>query len=589
MCEFMKITLLIPQWLLLLLVTLQFGIVNSFAETAQLNSDVSQTASPMPEITKESLQAKIDALAERKGLDEVVKSRVLAIYQAAQDNLVNISTFNERTAALKQTIKQAPELSRKLQKEIDQASQKQPKPDTDEFRKIPVEELTQRLVIEKDKVNELTDRIKKLGDELTEQNNRPNLIRQETLKARQELDNVSKTGQEISSNASSQLEIDAQRIHSKTTIDARTAELTMLDAETSSYSMRLALLKDQLRLLELQKSASEPLISTIEMVLTELQQQAEKDRQDALSQAEKELAGKPLVVQEVTRENIRYNQQLQAINNKISYYEQEKTKADAQISEIDANFSSAAKKIDLASLSPPLGKLLHIQRRNLLNQDQFILQSDAIQSETATSNLEQLVIEENLKSLADIDGYLKQKMDAKVNKKLPMSQRMMTQAELRVLLNDQAELLAKLSIAYNNYLRTLGDFDFSRQQKHSKAEKFALYLDQHLLWVRSSEAISSDFIKQLYHSIRWLLSPYNWKILLKNTASLPAKQPLFTSLALLNIIVLLLIKKRVKQRLQLISGKVGKLYTDSFYYTLEAFAYTILIIVPLPLFLSYVG
>jgi potassium-dependent mechanosensitive channel len=584
----MKITLLMSQWLLLLLLTLQFGISDSIAETAQLNSNVSSAASSTPEITKESLQAKIDALAERKGLEDALKSKVLAIYQAAEDELTNIAAFNERTAAFKTAIRQAPELSKKLQKDIEQASLKQPKPDANEFRKIPVEELTQRLVIEKDKVNELDDHIKKLGDELTEQNNRPNLVRQETLKAKQELDTVHKASQEISTTAS-QLEIDAQKTHLRTSSDARMAELTMLDAETSSYSARLALLKDQLRLLELQKNALEPLISTIETVLAELQQQAEKDQQDALSQAEKELAGKPVVIQDVTRENIHYNQQLQAINNKISYYEQKKNKADEQISEIEANFSSAAKKIDLANLSPPLGKLLHSQRRNLLNQDQFVLQSEAIQAETATTNLEQLVIEENLKQLADIDDYLKQKMDTKVNKKLPMSQRMMIQAELRVLLNDQSELLTKLSIAYNNYLRILGDFDFSRQQRHSKAEKFALYLDERLLWVRSSEALNSEIINQLYQSIRWLLSPHNWKILLKNVISLPTKQPLLTSFALLNIIVLLLIKKPIKQRLQLISAKVGKLYIDSFYYTLEALAYMALLITPLPLFVGYIG
>ncbi|HEY5139828.1 MAG TPA: hypothetical protein VIJ25_11010 [Methylococcales bacterium] len=41
---------------------------------------------------------------------------------------------------------------------------------------------------------------------------------------------------------------------------------------------------------------------------------------------------------------------------------------------------------------------------------------------------------------------------------------MTIQAELRVLLNSQKELLNKLAIGYTTYLRTLGDFDFSRQQ-----------------------------------------------------------------------------------------------------------------------------
>jgi len=86
--------------LLLLLITLCSG--NVFAE--------SPTTPPPPEptnynasqdITKDSLQAKIDALTARKGLDEALKSRIIAAYQSAQDELNNIKAFNEREIALK--------------------------------------------------------------------------------------------------------------------------------------------------------------------------------------------------------------------------------------------------------------------------------------------------------------------------------------------------------------------------------------------------------------------------------------------------------------------------------------------------------
>jgi potassium efflux system protein len=349
------------------------------------------------------------------------------------------------------------------------------------------------------------------------------------------------------------------------------------------------LLKARSHLFELQKNAYAPVIGTIENVLTELRQEEEKNRQDALSQTEKDLVGKPTVIQEVTRENIKYSQNLQTVNGKIAYYTDEKAKTDKKISEIDANFNSAEKKIDLASLSPPLGKILHEQRRNLLNQDQFILQSESIQLETATTNLSQLAVEEKLKQLTDIDAYLKQTIDSSVNKKLPTTQRMLIQAELRVLLNEQTGLLTSLSIAYNDYLRTLGDFDFARQQGHSKVEKFALYLDEHLLWVRSSEAVGNHFIEGVFRSVQWLLSPYNWEMVLKNIVSQPAKNPFLTLFALLNISFLLLAKKWAKQQLNVISVKLEKIYTDSFTCTIEALTYTVILSAPLPLIILYIG
>jgi potassium efflux system protein len=253
----------------LLIILLIFQPVSHYAQAE--SADTGSTS----EITKEGLQAKIDALADRKGLDEVFKTKVLAIYQQAQDDLLNIASFNERSATFKTTIQQAPDLTKKLQKDIESASAKQAKPNADEFSKIPIDELTQRLVIEQDKVNQLDEQIKKLENELVEQNNRPGLMRQEILKAKQELDNAHKEIETPSSNTitpDSKLEFDAKQIYLKIKIDAKTAELAMLDAENASYSVRLALLKAQLQLFGLQKNAFSPLISTIEKVLNDLKQ-----------------------------------------------------------------------------------------------------------------------------------------------------------------------------------------------------------------------------------------------------------------------------------------------------------------------------
>jgi len=561
------------------------------ADTPQLPPEPAKYSAGQ-EISKDSLQAKIDALSARKGLDEALKSKLIAIYQSAQDELTNTQLFNERLLSFKNTIQQAPDLTKKLQKDIEQASETQPKPDEDEFTKIPVEELTQRLVIEQDKAKQLDEQISKLtNDLLEEQNNRPNLIRQEKLAAKQELDNANKDIKEtVDTDSDSKLTTDAQQIYLKTQIDAKTAKLEMLDAETLSYAARLGLLKARLQLLGLQKDAISPVIATIEKVLNNLQQQEEKDRQTALSQAEKELEGKPAVIQDVTRENIQYSLQLQTLNGKTNHYNDEKNTADKQINDIDANFSSAAKKIDLASLSPPLGKILHEQRRNLLSQEKFITQSEFIQTETATTNLAQLAVEDKLKQLDDLDEYLQQKMDTQVDKKLPKQERMRTQAELRVLLNYQVELLNKLSVAYNTYLRTLGDFDFVRQQRHSKIEKFAQYLDERLLWVRSSEvAFADNFLRDFYRSVRWFLSPHNWQSVLKNALYIPVKNPFLTLFAVINIGLLLLTKNWAKRQLVLTSAKVGKFYTDNFYYTVEALFYTVILVAPLPLITAYIG
>ncbi len=547
-----------------------------------------------PDITQELLQAKIEAVKTRQGIDETLKSKVLAVYQSAQDNLGNTEAFKAQASFFKQAIKEAPENIKKLQKEIQQAqvNQAQSKPTkqkTEDFSKISTDELDQRLIIEKGKISGLDEQIKKLENELVLQNNRSSLIREEIVTAQQDIETAQHTLEAPSVGSDSKLETEARQMQLKTLIDARTAELKMLDVEAISNPARVDLLKTELQLLNLQKNAVSPVIAMIEDLVTERRQQEAKEVQNALSQAEKELSGKHIVIQTITRENIQYSRDLQTITSKIESYNEQKSRSDSQAAAIENDFKNAEKKISLAGLSPALGKILREQRRNLLIQDQSTPQSETIQNETAVTSLEQFKVEDNLKRLSNIDTALQEVMELKVDKALPKEQRMMIQAELRVLMINQKELLNKLSVAYASYLRTLGDYDFARQQMLTQANKFAVYLDERLLWVPSSEPINANYPVALYRSIRWLLSPSNWQVAIKDSFGLLAHNLFLSFIGLIGLIGLLSSRKPAKLQLALISNKVEKIYTDRFYYTLKALAYTLVLVLPIPVFIAVFG
>ncbi len=536
------------------------------------------------EINKDALKAKIEATNTREGIDEATKSKLLIIYQAAEDNLSNVEKFKAQAADFKAAIKQAPEQTKKLQKEIEPTQLKVTKQKTENFKRIPVEELEQRLIIEKGKISNLDEQIKKFESELVLQTNRPQLIREETVAAQQDLDATQKKLAASAGKFDQKLEVEARQAQLKTLIDARIAELRMLDVEAISNQSRVDLLKARLQLLESQKSALSPVVSAIEALVFELRQQEAKQLQDALSQAEKAVSGKHLLIQERTRENIQYSRDLQDITDKIEQYSEQKTKVETKAADIEADFKSAEKKISLAGLSPALGKILREQRRNLPVPGEFEQQSLTIQNETALISLAQFKVEDKLKRLVDVDTELKDMMSQQVDQALPAEQRMMIQAELRVLLDNQKELLNKLAVAYTTYLRTLGDFDFARQQMGAQASKFAIYLDERLLWVPSSEPINLDYISELYRSTKWLLSPLNWMGVIKDTLKLAGHHLILSFVAALAFVGLQLLRKWAKRQLEALSDK-----TDSFYYTLRALAYNLMLVVSLPLLLVYLG
>ncbi|MFI3157398.1 MAG: mechanosensitive ion channel [Methylococcaceae bacterium] len=567
--------------LLLLSLIIILGSTGAWAKSAA--PDAGQK-SAIFEINEDTLKAKIEAVNTRGGIDEATKSKLLSIYQAAEDNLANIEKFKAQAADFKAAIKQAPEQTRKLQKELEQAQAKVAKQKPEDFSRIPVEELEQRLILEKGKISNLDEQIKKLENELTVQNSRPQLIREEMVAARQDLETAQKKLEIPAAKADAKLELEARLTQLKTLIDSRTTELKMLEVEAISNPARVELLKTQFQLLDLQKAALSPVVAAIEALTFELRQQEAKQMQDALSQAEKAVSGKHVLIQQSTRENIQYSRDLQDITGKIEQYAEQKAKVDAQAGEVEADFKSAEKKITLAGLSPALGKILREQRRNLLIQDEFEEQSQVIQNETAVTSLAQFKVEDKLKRLADVDSELKAMMKQQVDQTLPVDQRMMIQAELRVLLNNQKELLNKLLASYTTYLRTLGDFDFARQQMSTQAGKFAVYLDERLLWVPSSEPVNLSYIGDLYRSTQWLLSPFNWVDVTKDALKLAYHRLFMVFVALLCFVGLQLSKNWAKLQLTIISEK-----TDSFYDTLKALLYNLILVLALPLLLNYLG
>ena len=535
------------------------------------------------------LKAKIAALAVRKEVDEATKTQLSSLYQSAQDNLTSVDLWVAKTAQFEASVKNAPEKTKKLQQEAEQLQQKNGSQKDEGFSRIPLEELEQRLILENGKLVELGDQIKTIEKDIGIQNDRPQLIREEMVLAQQAIDVAQKKLDTISENPGSVLLAEANQLQLKTFVDAKYAELKMLASERDSNFLRLELLKAELQLSKLQKDQLDPIVGLIERSLNERKQQEAILLENELTQAEKSASSKHKLIRQITRENIQLSRDLQAINGKIEAYGEINKKAEAATAEIEADFKNAEKKIKLAGLSPILGKVLREQRRNLFNKDRFTPESDTIQNEMAITSLEQFKVEDKLKQYLDLDAYLQGLIARQVEKTLPSDKRMMVQAELRVLLGNQRELLNKLSIANSAYLRMLGDFDFAKQQLLTQANKFAEYLDERLLWVPSSAPINSAFFEGLYESAGWLLSPHNGYVLIENLASIALQNKLLTLVALASLLVLPRLKSWAKGQLKTTNEKSEKLYTDSFSNTLKAFAYTLILVLPLPLFCFLLG
>ena len=559
----------------------------SFSQAETIASKGNTTSAPVPksELSVEYLNTKIKALSDRQDLSEALKTKLVAQYAATKENLENIALYKSQTTQYQDALKNAPLKIKALQVEITRTETQLKDAKTESFQDIPTDELEQRYIIEKTQFSSLDDDIKRLEGEIQIQNNRPPLIRTETVTAKQALETAAQNLAGTAPSEESKPEAEATQLQLKSLIDARTNELKRYEFEAISNAIRIQLLKTQLQSLTLKRTLTEPVINAIEEQLGIRRQLEANKVNEELSQAEKELAGKPPVIQAVTRENIQYSRELQTITLKMEQYNTQKNAADQQNVALQEDFKSAEKKISLAGLSPALGKILREQRRSLSLKDD----PNALQNETANASLEQFEVDDTLKQLDNMDHALDQLLTEQVDAALPASQRLRIKAELRVLLNAQKDLLSKLSNLYVTYLRVLGDVDFARQQLLKQANQYASYLDERLLWVPSSLPINADYPLQVYQSGRWFLAPSNWLTLTKNTLITFINHPFLGLGALCSLIILYLFNTKIKILMVEINADVTKARTDHFSLTLKSLGYTLLLVAPLALFIHYLG
>lgn len=558
------------------------------ANTDSAASVTNQTAElwATHEISQDSLENKINALNNRTDLDQALKNKLLGFYRSANENVRNDEWFQFLGKSYQESIAQFAGQFKELQTKLDNL-QAQPLKQAEVFNKLSLEQLEQRLAVEKTNLNNLDSQLAKIENDLSLQEARPEQIRQETEEAKQTLDQSEKNTDVFKLLAETELEREARQLQLKTLTNKLTSQLKMLSLEAISQPGRLELLKKQLQLLLLEKQVLLPVIDEIEKNLAQRQQLEAQNLKAKLLKVEQESLNKHPAVQFVTKANIQYSLDLQSISSKLERNTQEKQRLDARTEEIENDFKSAEKKISLAGLSPALGKILREQRYKLASIDQFNQQTKYIQNETAVTSLAAFKLENKQKQLLDLDAELQNLMRTQVTPSLPAEQRSHVETELRSLLSEQNDLLNKLTKAYSGYLRSLGDYDFAKQQLLKQADKYALYLDERLLWVPSSAPIDKAYFLNLYQVATWLFAFASWKTVLTDLLSAMRNQSFLTLLSLLVLTALFTQQGRLHQQIKAWGTKVGGLYNDQFYFTLTALAYTFIMILPLPLVLFF--
>ncbi|MGH8500804.1 MAG: hypothetical protein ACRERV_18620, partial [Methylococcales bacterium] len=200
---------------------------------------------------------------------------------------------------------------------------------------------------------------------------------------------------------------------------------------------------------------------------------------------------------------------------------------------------------------------------------------------TGEVTLRQFDIEEKLQTFLDIDKKVQEKLALESeNAKLSKHQIIRVKVELNLLLDEQKELLLKLNEAYSKYQSILGDIDFSTQRVLEVARQYADFLDENLLWVKSSPPINGKFFLDLVAAVQWLISPQRFRETATSLTFVLQSEKLYLLFLCVLLIATLSGRRKIQARLTEITGLVSVVRSDRFRYTLDAVACTIFLVLP---------
>lgn len=536
----------------------------------------------------ERIREKIKEVESDKGLDENIKSKLLSLYRQAVNSLDLAAAYEMYSKSFSQSIATAAtEEARvtRLIRDIDRKAEISPKAD---LSRLSSGDLEKRYMILQAELTSLKEEHNALEESLQEQRTRPLRIKEELSAARKILQDIDGDLRSLQISRENPLVIEARQ----TALQARKQEglkqIAMLNRELAGYGPRIQLLSAQrdlaLRKLNQAQAKSEPFEEEIKK---RLDAESEKSRASALGRNGEE-GGHP-AVRRVTKENMRLGQETAAVAEGIKEAASERGTYQSRLKQIEQDFSDAQQKVRVAGFSKSLGHVLLEQLRSLPDTKYYEKHNKRLEERIGDIWLANIRVDESQRPLSDVEQEVRRIMTEEVGKDLGPADRAGIEEQVRNLLKEQKVLLGKLSDAYLTYLSTLGDLEITQKHLIATNKDYRGFLESRVLWIPNAPPLKGQAFRDSLRASWGTLSQASWvdipKALVADILKRPAPWLFFL------VLFVPLFWKRHSMRLAIgeIGDKVSNPSSDRFFFTAQVLVLTILLALPVPMVLGFLG
>ena len=480
------------------------------------------------EISLDNLK-KIRVAAENADdLTEDLKKGVLSYLDRAIFFRETEARLRKQAEDINQRVKAAPERIKTIEAELNR-----PLPAPEDViavaAKMPPGQLEQHLKNMEAELSDAENDLKKRTEQLNDRKDQP-------AKLQQEIDNAKQRLLDIADEREAVQAPDDPRLTRARQI-ALLLEQSKIEAEINTLEYRLTNFDTLTSLLSAERDLAVRAVDRQEVLVKNWQAEVQRSREleakkeRVVAEQAKEIAvDLPPVIQKQFDASIKLGKMLEKITADEATVVDRLELKKAQLKQIEEEFALAQEQIKYPMHTETIGLALREQRRSLPRIENFRRDSERRQVQMGEIRSIQLELDRQRRELADLEQAMDRILE---HETLPPDTNIeVLKTELRRLLIDRRELLKKLLAGCRRLFKNLQGLEFLEQQVAAKAEEQALFLDEHLLWIRSAKSISLQDLQNLFRSLQWLLSPLNWWQVIQDLQRSIMRNPLMWILAL---------------------------------------------------------
>lgn len=535
-------------------------------------------------VTIEQIDSALAMLESRQGIDEETRKSVGEYLLEAQLQIQNRNDAQAATAKYAAALESAPVETNRLRTTLDEASAAPPTAASFEITdSTTLAELQQMLATEAARLAEVDSRFAELEKAVEAELDRPSIARNRMAVLRQKQEELSAAPGNQSQPNEPLVLSNARRLSMQLARDAQGAELSKLDRELVSHSVRMNLLQTQRDVAARQRLELTQRTAALRSLVNESLESAAVEAQQRATAAEQAMADEHPVLRGLAETNAQLTREIpdRAAATQRLGWRLEQTKV--EVIDIQQRLARSERWLEIGGLSRVLGSLMIAERRSLPQLSRYHAEIRDRNSDAAAVGLDRMRVQEQRHELASVSEKVQELMAEMADDTADFPEAATSENEIRALLTARRDLLVQVENSYGAYLRALGDLDIEQHRLLDVTDRYQQFLAQNLLWIPSAPVVGVGIVTDGWPSYPQALTVDAWLGTAAQLVESLGEHAVAGYFCAVILILLLLLRKPLLRNYESMSKKVGHYSTDSIGLTIGSLAIVVIRVLPIPL------